>query len=880
MMTRRSLLARIRALFSRTRLRDESDEEVRFHIEMEIEHHRARGLSPADARRAAHIAFGGVQRFREETRAARGGILIDSISRDIRVALRGFRRTPTFALAVVAILGVGIGTAVAMFTTFETVLVRQLPVADENRVVVMWTQTPTAPEMAAPATDLPEVRRAMHTMRAVAGVVHFGASPRPFVDGDHAIVLSSALVTSNYFEVLGAKPALGRLLRTDDESAGMFRALVLSYGTWQSQFGGNPAAVGRTLVDAYTRQKLTIVGVAPPGLDYPSGTGSWSAMRRENPAQVLAVARLAPGASMRAARDEYLSIESRLEPTWKLTSANADTFPKVVLGDVRPLLVALAAAVALLLLIACVNVGTLFLVRANSRTRELAVRRALGASSGDLVRQLVIESALLAVAGGAIGVACAAALLRALVAFAPSTFPRLDSVQVHGNLLEAALAITTLCTLLFGVIPALAAAGVSLQSPLRRDGRSGAETKRRRVTRQWLVASQVALALVMLSGAGLLARSLERLERIELGYNAGHLSILSTAFDGEKYFPHKMAGWAEQVMDGVRAIPGVTSVTPIMMPPFYGPNFWHPPFQVEGAPLGEARDNPSVPVEAAGADYFRTFDTPLLRGRGFTANDRENAVPVIVVNESAVRQLWPGQDPIGKRIRFAPLPPPPGTPPDTSQNVWRTVVGIVPDTHFRSLRATTPMVYIPWRQFDGWQGVFAVRSTSDIGAIAADMRRVFKSVDPTLVLFDVKSMDTFLDGPLAEPRLSALLLAAFGIAALVLAAVGLYGVMSSVVREQTREIGIRLALGATPELVRRAVLRQALIVAGAGAVVGLAGALATTRLLKSLLFEVSPTDPVSLALVSGVLIAAAGAAAYLPARRATRVDPATVLRSD
>jgi predicted permease len=395
--------------------------------------------------------------------------------------------------------------------------------------------------------------------------------------------------------------------------------------------------------------------------------------------------------------------------------------------------------------------------------------------------------------------------------------------------------------------------------------------------RKLLVGAQVAFAVVLLAGAALLARSLQRLERLQLGYKADHLSILSVAFDGKKYWPDKMTGWAELAMQGIRAIGGVTDVTPVMMPPFYGPNFWHPPFEIEGQPVDSAHPFPSIPVEAAGEDYFHTFDTPIVRGRGFTTGDRQNATRVVIVNQSLARRAWPGLDPIGKRIRFARLPE--STLPDAAFS-WITVVGVVPDTRYRSLRETTPMIYLPWRQFTGWQGSFAVRSSVDIGAVTPAIRRAFKSVDPTLVMFDVKSMDNFLNGPLSGPRLSALLLSAFGLAALMLAAVGLYGVMSSIVRERTREIGIRLALGATPELVRRAVLRQALVVAGVGAIVGLAGALATTRLLKSLLFEVSPTDPISLAIVCGVLIAAAAAAAYIPARRATRVDPASALRSD
>ena len=653
--------------------------------------------------------------------------------------------------------------------------------------------------------------------------------------------------------------------------------MVLSYAAWQSQFGGDPAVLGRTLVDAYDRSKVTIVGVAPPGLDYPLGAGSWLPVSTRSVAQVLVVARLAPGVSLEAARSEYFSIVDRVQPAWKLSGAKAESFSDAVLGDVRPILATLGAAVGLLLLIACVNVGTLFLARAHARYGELAVRRALGATYGDLVRQLIAESTILALAGGVIGTAIAGALLQTLIVFAPANLPRVDDLTLHGSLVGAAIAVSGFCTVLFGVVPALAAARGTLFTPLRRDARSGGETRRNRRVRKLLVGAQVAFAVVLLAGAALLSRSLQRLQRLQLGYDADHLSILSVAFDGKKYWPDKMTAWADPAMQGIRAIAGVTDVTPVMMPPFYGPNFWHPPFEIEGQVADSAHPFPSIPVEAAGEDYFHTFDTPIVRGRGFNMSDRENAPRVVIVNQSLARQAWPGLDPLGKRLRFARLPE--STLSDAAFT-WITVVGVVPDTRYRSLRETTPMIYLPWRQFGGWQGSFAVRSSVDIGLVTAEIRRVFKAVDPTLVVFDVKSMDNFLDGPLAGPRLSALLLSAFGLAALLLAAVGLYGAMSSVVREQRREIGIRLALGASPELVRGAVLRQALVVAGAGAIVGVATALAGGRLLQSLLFEVSPTDPLSLVLVCGVLITATAAAAYIPARNATRIDPASVLRSD
>ncbi len=809
------------------------------------------------------------------------------IAQDVRIALRGFRRTPAFLAAVLPILGIGIGMATAMFAVFQAILVRRLPVADQDRLAVLWTYRVPGVEYATTANDLKEVQRVSRTMTAVAGVAHWGTSHLPVVDNGATIILGRTFVTSNFFDVLGARPLLGRFLRPEDAPASAARVMVLSYRSWQTQFGGRRDIVGHTLYDPYTRSTYTVVGIAPPGLDYPAGIGEWSPIDTVIGAgglQVVTIARLARGASLDAARDEFFSIVNPRERDMRLTGAHVATFAATVLGDVRPVLMTLTAAVALLLLITCVNVGNLFLLRAGTRARELAVRRALGASSGMLLRQLVVESGVVAIIGGVLGVACAAGLVRALVAFAPIELPRLDDVRVNAMLLGVAVGVTTIAVFLFGVLPALAAARTTVASPLRLDARGGTESRRRRRTRDWLVASQIALALIMLAGAGLLARSLRRLETIDLGFPRDHVSIVTIAYSAANggSLP-QLRGWAEQVTTALRALPGAVAATPIMVPPFLGVNFWHPALDVEGRSPNDATASPSFPVEVAGPDYFHTFNIPIQRGRAFAETDREGAPNVVVVSESAARQAWPGEDPIGKRLRISPPAHPSAATlasPYYAQYDWRTVVGVVPDTHFRSMRDASPMLYVPWRQMDGWQGVFAMRTRGDDVALPIEVRRAVHNVDPTLTLFGVSTIDDLLDEPLAEPRLSALLLSAFGLVALILAAVGLYGVMATAVREQTREIGIRVALGATPSMVRDAVLRRALVVAGLGAAIGLVITLGATRLLRSLLFDVSPTDPLTLGLASLVLLFVAVAAALLPARRATRIDPAQALRAE
>ncbi len=803
---------------------------------------------------------------------------MDRLAQDLRIALRGLLRARSFTVTAVVILAVGIGMAVAMFTLFDAVLVRNLPVREQDRIVELYTYRgdPNA-DFALLRRDLRQVAATSRTMRDIAGFAHWGAPGSPMLDGDRPLVLNRALVTGNFFGVLGARPALGRLLGPDDEVPGAAPVLVISWGTWMRHFGGDSGVVGRRLVEPYARTSYEIVGVARPGLDYPAAVGMWlPAWQPSDDLSVIAVARLAPGAGARAAQAEFFGAMTRLHPDRDYEGVHVETLTQAVVGDVRPVLVMLAAAVGLLLLIACVNVGNLLLLRATARARELSIRRALGATSGDIVRQLVVESAVLGVAGGALGLLAAAALLRTLLAYAPPQLPRTDVVGLAGAPVAIAVGVTLIAVRLFGVAPALAGARARLASPLRIDARAGGETRGRRRARQLLVASQVALALVMLAGAGLLGRSLGRLQSISLGYDPERLSLLSVSFPPSEYADSagafdqsRVYALGDRLLRAWRAVPGVTAATPILVPPFLGTNAFVGRLDREGQTPEEMTSNPTVPVEAGGAEYFRTFGVPLRRGRAFTDADDETAPMVAIVSEEVARRTWPGEDPIGKRILY--------WGPDST--TWRTVVGVAGDTHWRSLRESTPSVYVPWRQ-SYWQGAFAIRTSGELSSVLPALRRETREISPVVALWDATPMDALLARPLAQPRLSAVLLTGFALVSMLLAAIGLYGVMESSVRGSTRELGVRAALGASPAQLRRGVLGRALLVAGAGAVVGLPVALGAARLVSSQLFEVSPADPVSLLGAAAVLLLVAFVAAYIPARRATRVDPAEALRAD
>jgi len=796
---------------------------------------------------------------------------------DVRLAFRGLRRTPTFTISAVLILGVGIGMAVAMWTVFNAMLLRRLPLQDPDRVVMPHVFDRAGVDLAISVADVDQFRRESRTMRAIAGYGHGGAVLFPMVDGDQPIPLYGSQVQSQFFEVLGVKPVLGRLMGPGDDSSS--HVIVLSYDAWQRHFGGDPAVIGRHFRQTMEEVTYTVIGVAPPGIDFPAGTDYWRPVPWYQAENV--VARLAPGATPAMARDEFRAFAEQSARTGEgsghkktsviLGGSDIMTFDTMVIGNVRPVLGLLLAAVGLLLLIVCINVGNLLLLRAAARSREIAVRRALGATYHDIVRHLVVESGLLAASGGALGFIVAEVARRALVAAAPSQVPRLDALRVSGAPVGAAGAVVLVSVILFGVVPALIAVRRNPSSPLRLDTRSGASTRQRRNLRQVLVGSQVALALILLAGAALLARSLERLQSIDLGFRADHLSVIGVAAPFSKYGPPEglFQLW-EQIEPRLRAVPGVTAVTPTAIYPLIGPNFFLAVWQTDTQSPEEIAGSPLIAYDGIGADYFRVLGVPMLRGRAFLDTDREHSQPVAIVSATVARRYWPGQDPIGKRIKMQ----------DTVwDKTYRTVVGVVGDTHWRSFRQATPMIYLPYQQ-SFWQGFVALRTTSRLASVLPAIRRVVSDVDPDVMVSDPHTMDDYLAKPLAQPRMSALLLSTFGLVALALAAIGLFGLMASAVREQTRDIGIRMALGATPGQVRGEVLRRAMAVSLGGAAVGILGALVASRVIASLLFQVSPTDPVALVGACGVLLIVALIAAYLPARHASQVDPARALQAE
>ena len=698
---------------------------MRSHLEMRMEELRALGMSEADAEAEALRRFGGTAEYRAyaerrstgRARRLRASDWLAEWNQDIRFALRQLRRSPGFTIAALLILALGIGVSTAMFTIFKTVLVDRLPIREQERVVVMHTLDRSGRNLDVPYSYLAEIARDSAFVRGVAGVAHFGAAPQPLMDRDTPIVFSTAYASPNYFDVLGMRPAVGRFFRSEDGQPGAPLVMVLSYSTWRRDFGGDPSAVGRSLVDPYTKQRVRVVGVAPAGFEYPSGSDMWMPILRNSGAlQVDIVARLAPHVTMDAARKRLFGLTQRLNPfasappapgqdpvTLEISGVAAQSFADTVLGSSRPPLAALAVAVGLLLLIACVNIGNLSLVRLLGRNREIAVRRAIGASSADVVRLFAVENVLLGVLGGVLGFVTALAVLHIVRAVAPPQVPRIDALGSLGTPLAAAVGITLVALLLFGLAPSLVASRIRSYAVLRSDSRSGTESRSVRRARHSLVAMQIAIAVVMLAGAGLLVRTLGKLESVKLGYRPDHLSILSfTAPESALPTQERLLEVGRQLVRQLGATPGVVAATPIENAPFKGQSFFIMKVARVEEPVTERDNNPFIPFEFGGPGYFRTFSIPILRGRGFSASDTRGSERVVVVNETLAKQLWPSEDALGKRLAQVTGP---------TRGMEYTVVGVASDTRFRELKNVGPVVYFDWEQVNPfWSGLVAIRT--------------------------------------------------------------------------------------------------------------------------------------------------------------------------
>jgi len=812
-------------------------------------------------------------------------MIFESLSHDLRLACRGLCRAKAFAAAAVLTLALGIAGTTVMFALIQGVLFRPLPVLEQDRLLVAWKEVRTSGSAHYPfgSTEIESVAEASQLLENAAGVGRHGGYRAVVVENGVANYVNVSLVTGGFFDVLGVRPLLGRTLARTDDVDGAENVLVISHGLWQRRYGASREVIGRRML--LSDLPFTVVGVMPPDLDYPRGVEVWrltrsmgtsgpfgDAARRE----VNLIARLRPGATVEQARSELTALTQQLDANAPPSYLRGlvpvvHAFEDVVVGDVRTAMLALFGAVGFVLLIASANVANLLLMRGEARRAELAVRAALGAGRGRIVRLLFAESLLLALAAGAAGLAIAWWSLQALITLVPDGLPRVESVRVDATVVSFTIAIVFVTALLAGLAPALSSMRADLVTHLRSGGR-GVTGPAARHGRRTLVVAQVALAVTIVAAAGLLIRTVIQLQSIDIGLAADRLVLVNLKMPPGKYAERaRHAQFLDAVIAQLQVVPAISAATPVNVPPFSGQGWDLPRFAAEGQTAEQAAANPSLNLESIHPNYFETFEVPLVRGRAFTADDRQGALQVAILSEDIAARTWPGDDPIGKRLKM-------GRP--DSRDPWYTVVGVAAGTRYRELASPRPTLYLPAAQFQMTAEMLVLRTTAPLDLVASLSRDRLRAVDPDVHVMRVAPFTEMLERPLARPKFNALLLSIFGIAALLLSTIGLYAVMAAYVRQRGREIALRLALGATAAGVRRFVLSEALRLAGLGAAIGLAGAASATRLLRGMLFEVDPLDPATILGAALLLIAASALASYVPLRRATRVDAVAMLRSE
>jgi predicted permease len=872
---------------SRRQVSIDLDDELGFHLDQMAAELRRAGWSEADARLEAARRFGDVDFTRdycrtEDIRRERGKrrmTFFDDLSQDLRYAFRALRRSPGFAAAALMTLALGIGANTAIFSVVRGVLLEPLPFADPDRLVRIW-HAHRADGFVQGAVSEPDFLdwRAQSRLAQSMGGYFFadGLSGLDMTGVGNPERLSAALVTEGFFETLATPAFIGRTLRPDENVPGHSRAVVLSHEFWSRRFGGDPSLVGRTVT--LNGEPFDVVGVMPAGFTFPgeSAIDVWIPLAYFGPddigrvrgAHFLAViARLKPGVTDTQLHAELNTIAARLSreypdnPGWD--SVTQLSLRDAILGEVRRPLVVLMVAVALLLLVACVNLASLLLARATGRQQELAVRAALGAGRGRIARQLLTESVTLAILGGLLGVALGVIAARALAEAGASELPRAGEIRIDGTVLAFTFGVSILSGLLFGIMPALRASS-NLESSLRAGGR-GAIGGPGQKLRSGLVVAEVALAVILVTGAGLATKSFMRLSSVDTGFEPSNALVVTLSVP-EHYDRQELAqDYYYRVLNAVRALPGVVAAGSIRDLPLRANGEMNRP-TVPGltTPGG---DGPSVQRHHISTDYFKAMGIPLRAGRSFEMTDRAGSPLVIVVNEELAKRFWPGQDAIGKVLRFGTTDVP--------------VIGVVGNVRQRGLsEPIDPAMYVHVLQNFRSRMSVVVRTTGDPLQYAEAIRKAIWAQDKLQTITGLASLQSVVGGAVTRPRLLAWLLALFGAIGLTLGALGIFGVLAYAVNQRRQEIGVRVALGATPQSVLRLVVGQGMLLAIIGIVVGVLAASVLTKSMQSVLFDIQPSDPITFIEVAVVLLAAALLASWLPARRALAIDPVSALRSD
>ena len=881
----KGLIVRLRALLRRGAAERELDDELRFHLEMETEKYVRMGLPPDEARRRAVLVFGGVERAKEAHRDVRGATLVEELAGDTRFALRTLRRSPALAGAAIVTLALGIGANAAIFAAVNAVILQPLPFAEPKRLFALGENNPEKNwhmETAAPA-NLLDWRERVPAFRDIAAYSPY--SPRLTLTGVGAPrLLRHVNVTGNFFALLGVRPALGRAFVDAETWRTGARVAMLSDRAWRELFGSDPAIVGRSIrVEGLPTQ---VVGVMPAGFNFPvEDVDIWTptAWNPANRAQIFfrrahwmrPIARLAPGVSPEQANAQFQHVVERLKQEYPVTNrimgAGMVPLHDYLVGDTRRPLLVLLGAVALLLLIACANVGNLLLVQAAGRERELSVRVALGAGRQRIVRQALTESLVLSALGGAAGLALGWAGTRALVTLQPEGMLRVRDFGLDWQVFGYVFALTTLSGLLFGLAPAVAAGRRMPADALREGGRGGTRGRRMRRWGDMLVIGEVALALMLTIGAGLLVRSLWVLRHVDPGFRPeGVLTVAVSLPDVGYDTPDKLQLFYDGLLARVRALPGVTDAALTSPLPLTGTGYTSD-YSIASRPQGEY--GTEVTHRRVSPGYFKAMGVPILQGRDFTSADASDKEPVVIINEALARLSFRDQSPIGQRLANDRTP--------DSSTVWNTIVGVVGNEHMTSLSIEPKIeIFSPYTQDRVESMTLVARTRGDPAMLAPPIRRVVAEMDANLALGTIRPMSEVHGQSLARERFVTTLLLVFAGVGLALAVIGVYGVLAQLARRRTREMGIRIALGAPAARVRWLVVRHGLQLVLVGLVIGTSLSLVATRGLRTLLYHVAPADPLTFVAVSALLALTGVLAAWLPAVQASRADPAVALRAE
>ncbi len=877
---------RLRALRQRETVLNDIDREMRSHLELQVEANIKAGMSPGEAREKAMRSFGNVNRAVDAAYDVKGGGVFETLMQDIRYGIRMLAKHKSFTAIAVITLALGIGANTAIFSVVNELLLRPLPYGDPERIVMLWEVTPEGRHQN--TTSRANFRRWREQSTSYENVAAFTDQRLNLTGSGEPEELSVQFATAEFFKVLGVDPLFGRTFLPEDDKPESPAIAVLSYGLWQRRFGGQPNIIGQTItLNAF---KFTIVGVMPPNFQFHikqrSGTGRpaelWTVLPmptgpgvNERGRFLSAVGRLKPGVTREHAEAELRTIEARLSDEAPQFNKNysAEVLPlrEQFFGNVRRPLWLMLGAVGFVLLIACANVANLLLSLATSREKEIAVRAALGARRGRIVRQLLTESLLLALLGSVLGLGLAWLGIKALMLISPRDLVSLQTVSLNTTVLLWTLGVSLLTGIIFGLAPALHISRLNLNDSLKEGGKSesGQASGSRRL-RNALVVSEIALAVVLLASAGLLIRSFVRLQQVDRGFETDNILSMVIRLPEAKYQQDpQLVTFFAQALDRIRQLPGVRSAGMVNHLPLYGGLGSNTGFKILGRPEPPPGQGPGTDVRVVDAGYFPTMGIPLLRGRNFSDLELKEPKHVILINEVLARKYFADEDPIGKRLDVAMFEKP--TPAE--------IIGVVGNVRYDSLiDELPPAVYFPHPDLAYSFMTLVIRTDGEPSAIAPAVQREIRGLDPNQPISDVRTMNQVMSEWVARSRFNTLLLALFAALATLLSAVGIFGVMNYSVALRTREIGLRLAVGAQPRQVLLLILKQGFVLTIVGVVFGLAAAFALTRLLSGLLFGVTAVDVTTFTTISLVLVIVSLLACYLPARRAMQIDPLSALR--